>query len=227
MTHCFRDKMVADMNRLPHSSVSFLLAAALCGLGGCSSAPTPPAPQTEEKKAPPPAIPISGQSAAFQMYQVARAWGGADIQILKVEDIPIDEVKPVDGKYGAWRATFLAPSKSKIRTFTYSVVDADGGLFKGSRPGNEEAYSASPQIRPFTIQDVKTDSTQALEVAKEQKETQDHIKKNPATPVHYILEWTGQTTVPAWRVIWGVSVGQSDYSVYVDAGSGKYIKKAH
>jgi len=149
------------------------------------------------------------------------------MQLLRVEDYPIDEVKPADGKYGAWRAKFLAPSRNQARNFTYSVVDGEGGLIKGPRAGDEEVYTASPLIRPFTIQDVKIDTPKALEVAKEQQETQDYMKKNPEMPVHYILEWTSQTPVPAWRVLWGVSVGQSGYSVYVDAGTGKYLKRVH
>jgi len=216
------------MHRSAHVTLAIVLAAGFIGLGGCSSDSSPAAKKEEEKKTPAaPVAPVSGQSAAFQMYQMARQWGGPDMQLLMVEDFPIDEVQPADGKYGAWRAKFLAPSRNKARNFTYAVVDAQGGLIKGARAGEEEVYSKSPLVKPFTISDLKIDTTKALEVAKEQKEAQEYIKKNPTMPVHYMLEWTLQTAVPAWRVIWGASVGQSAFSIYVDAGSGKYLKTAH
>jgi hypothetical protein len=53
------------------------------------------------------------------------------------------------------------------------------------------------------------------------------MKKYPDKPISYQLEWTGRYPDPAWRVIWGESVGTSDYSVYVDALTGKYLATVH
>jgi hypothetical protein len=208
-----------------YSSTSIVLGLLLTGLGGCSSEAPTPAAKKEEPKAPPAAAPVTGQSGLFSMYQTARQWSG-DIMILKVEDIPMTEVKPEAGKYGAWRAIFYSPAKNRQRTYTFSVVDAEGGLIQGARAGAEEAYVKNPLVQPFPIQSIKADTPAALEEAKKQKDTAAFEAKHPDMPIQYILEWTKQTPVPAWRVLWGTSVGTSGYSVYIDATTGKYLKEA-
>jgi hypothetical protein len=220
--HC---KIVSGMRPFSIQSISFVLCLSLAGLTGCSSEPAAPAAKKEEKKPEPPAGPVTGQSAVFSMYQVARAWSG-DVVLLRVENIPITEVKAEDGKYGAWRAVFVSPGRNQKRSFTYSVVDADGGLFKGVRPGAEQPYASSNLMRTFPILDFKIDSLAALEAAKKVPETEGYIKKNPEVPVQYIAEWPSQLPAPAWRVLWGQSVGTSNYSVYIDAITGKFLKKA-
>lgn len=217
--------MLKGMKPFLIPAVSVVLCVALTGLVSCSSEAPAPAGKKEEKKAEPPAAPVTGQSAVFSMYQVARAWSG-DVVLLRVENIPITEVKPDDGKYGAWRAIFVSPGKSQKRSFTYSVVDAEGGLFKGVRPGAAQPYTSSNLMQTFSIVDFKTDSPAALEAAKRVPETAGYIKKNPELPVQYIAEWPSQLPSPAWRVVWGQSVGTSNYSVYIDAISGKFLKKA-
>jgi hypothetical protein len=42
-------------------------------------------------------------------------------------------------------------------------------------------------------------------------------------PVSYLLEG-GEFPNPAWRVIWGTSVGTSNYSIFVDASLGDYLR---
>jgi hypothetical protein len=203
------------------SSIFFsgLLALALVG---CSTAPTSaPAEKKVEPKAA--AAPVTGQSAIFSMYQVARQWSG-DSQLLKIENIPLADVKPEAGKYGAWRGSFVSIAKGRVRSYTYSVVEVDASLHKGVFAGEELPYIKNPQVFPFFIQDVKTDTPAALETAT--KESAEFLKKSaPDTPVQYALEHTALTPKPAWRVIWGASVSQSNYSVYIDATTGKFIKK--
>jgi hypothetical protein len=41
-----------------------------------------------------------------------------------------------------------------------------------------------------------------------------------------LLEWTDRTPTAAWRVIWGTSVGNSAYSVFIDPTNGTYLSKA-
>jgi len=202
------------------SLVSIMGVLALA-LSGCSSEPT----ATVAKKAAPPA-PVSGQSALFEIYKVARQWSG-DVQILELENIPLESVKAEPGKYGAWRALMVSPTLKRKRTFTYSVIEESATLHKDVFAQGEEGYLPNPQIRSFAIQDVKTDTTAALETAKKAPDTAEYEKKNPDTPVQYRLEWTNQTPVPAWRVIWGRSISTSGYSVYISAVDGTYLKKAH
>ena len=52
-------------------------------------------------------------------------------------------------------------------------------------------------------------------------------EKNPGKPVTFLLEKIAKYPDPVWRVIWGESVGTSNFSVYVDASTGEYKEKLH
>src|SRR4051794_21699781 len=91
-----------DMKRLIYASVGALLL-----LAGCSE--TKPA---AVKKADPPAEPVTGRKAIYQMYQVARTWA-PDVQILQLKSQNLQEAKSGEGTAGAWQAIFFSPSKSK------------------------------------------------------------------------------------------------------------------
>ncbi len=201
------------MKRTLYSGVAILALM----LGACSSMSTSPAPKKEVA----PAVPVGGQSAIFYMYQAARQWKG-DAQILSVENVNLDSVAPADGKYGAWRATFVSLTAKSQKLFTYGVVE-EGAIRKGTYAGSESLYAPKAATRVIPIQKVKVDTPAALEIAK--KQLKDVIAKNPDAPVQIIMEWTYQTMNPAWRVIIGPSLSQSLGSVYVDADTGKFIKK--
>lgn len=201
------------MNRILYSGIAVFALM----LGGCSSTSTAPAAKKEVK----PVEPIGGQSALFYMYQAARQWK-SDAQILTVENMNMDAVKPVDGKYGAWRATFVSLTSKSQRVFTYGVQE-EGAIRKGTYSGSEAVYAARPRVFPIPIQKVKVDTPAALETAR--KELKPIIDKNPDQPIQYLMEWTYQTPNPAWRVYVGSSVSASLGSVYVDADTGKFLKK--
>jgi hypothetical protein len=197
---------------------SFSCALALF-LAGCSSSPAPEsAKKAPEKKE---VLPASGKSGIFETYKVARQWA-QDAQLLLVESVNTEEVKTDGGKFGAWRCTYVSLSTKRTRVFGYAVGSV-GGMSKGVTPGQDQAYIAKALIRPFAIQDVKTDSTDALEIAS--KEMKDFAEKHKDTPKHFQLEWTGQTMTPAWRVYWGPTIAANIGSAYVDAREGKFIKK--
>src|SRR5688572_5086441 len=99
-----------------------LLAAPLVVFAGCSEAPK--AVKKEEKK---PAEPVTGRFAFFQMYGSARRWA-PDMQCLRLRNIRLEQVKAEPGKSGAWEATFVSPSKQRLRIFTFSVIEAEGNL---------------------------------------------------------------------------------------------------
>ena len=67
------------------------------------------------------------------------------------------------------------------------------------------------------------DSDEAYETAA--KESADYIKKNPGKPVVFLMELSKRFADVTWRVIWGDSVGTSDYSVFVDGTTGKYLER--
>jgi hypothetical protein len=196
-----------------------LLLPAMMLLTACSDAPN-----TEKAKAPEkPPEPVTGRQAFQKMYPAARAW---DINAtpLRLRSVRLS-AKPEKGKADAWEAIFVSQSLGKSKTFTYSIVELEGNLHQGVFALLEEGYSPQGAASPFSIAAIKIDSDQAYDVAAEK--SADYIKKNPDKPITYLLEQNRRFPDLTWRVIWGESVSTSDYSVYVDASTGKYLEKAH
>ena len=91
----------------------FLLSGALfLLLTSCSDTPT-----VAKKEPEKPPEPITGQSAIFKMYQVARAWG-PDVNVQKMNTIALSDVPDVPrGKAAAWQAIRrLRTSPGQCRT---------------------------------------------------------------------------------------------------------------
>jgi hypothetical protein len=183
-------------------------------------------PKKAAEKAPPaPPEPVSGSTAFFRTYTFARGWT-ADLQPLRMTSINLPEVKRVPGKAAAWQVIFVSPEKQKARPYTFSVIEAPGNLHKGAFAGNEESW-AGPRgpSKPFVIQALKIDSDAAYETAvKKGKKAAEYIKANPDRGVVFLLEQTNKFPSLTWRVIWGESVGTSNYSVFVDATTGEYLE---
>jgi hypothetical protein len=184
---------------------------------GCSEPP-----QKEEKKDVAPPEPIKGRSALYQMYNTARGWA-PDVQVLRLHSIDLPDVKRERGKAAAWEAYFVSPQRGHARSYTYSVIEAEGNLHKGVFAGLEENWSGPHGgSTPFLIAALKTDSDEVYETAL--KKAADYEKKNPDKPISFLLEKTDQFPDPAWRVIWGESVGTSNFSIFVDASTGLYLQ---
>lgn len=197
-----------------------LLLPVLMLLSACSDAPKTEKAKELEK----PPEPVTGRQAFQKMYPMARAWV-IDASPLRLRSVRLS-AKPEKGKADAWEAVFISQSLAKSKTFTYSIVEAEGNLHQGVFAGLEEGYSG-PQggAFPFPVEAIKTDSDQAYDVAAEK--SADYIKKNPDKPITYLMEQTRRFPDLTWRVIWGESVNTSDYSVFVDTSTGKYLEKAH
>lgn len=202
-------------------TLGVVFAAALV-FTGCSSAPKETAKKKEEPKAAP--EPITGRNAFFKVYVTARSWA-PDVQCLSVTSIPLSELKAEPGKSGAWQITVASPSKLRKRTYTWSAIEAAGNLHQGVFAGAEEPFTASAKAKPFLIAALKTDTDAAWKVAEEK--SADYIKKNPDTRINFLLEYGEKHPNPAWRVIWGDSVGTSGRSVFVDATQGTYLETRH
>lgn len=202
--------------------ISRCLPALLLLLAGCSQAP--PA----RKEAPKPPEPATGQSAIFQTFQVARTWA-PDAKLLKLESGNIPEAPSAEGKYGFWRAVYVSESKRMRREFTWAAADSEGGIIKGVRTGSDSGYLPNPRIFPIAIQEVKVDTPKALETAMAEVQKDAAMKKvladNKDLPIHFLLEWVSPDVKPTWRVIFGPSVSQSKFSVFVDAFTGKFVRK--
>jgi hypothetical protein len=133
-------------------------------------------------------------------------------------------VAAVRGKAGAWQAIFTSAAKGAARSYTYSVIEGEGTLHEGVFPGPEEPWSG-PTEKPFLIAGVKVDSDAAYKTAL--KEAGDYDQKNPKQTISFDLERQERFPNPAWRVIWGESIGTSALSVLVDASTGMYLQTLH
>ena len=195
-------------------------------LSACSETPTS---NIAAKKEPEKVEPITGQTAVYRMYQAARSWA-PDAQVLKLSSLHIGEAPdgpPASGAAPAWQATFTSQGRSEAWTYTYSVVESQGNLHKGSFAGPQESWSGRSGVNsPFLIAAVKVDTDAAYKTAMStaQSKATEYDKKNPGKPITYVLEKTSKHPDPVWRVIWGESAGTSNFSVLIDASTGAYLE---
>jgi len=189
-------------------------------LAACSDQPS-----VSEKKVEKAAEPVTGQSALYRMYQVARSWS-SDAEVLKMNSMHLTDVPDVHGKAGAWQATFVSESKNAARLYTYSVVEAEPNLHQGVFPSQPESWSGPGSgNKPFIIGAVKIESDAAYKTAA--KNATDAGKQNPKQTISFLLEKEQKFTNPTWRVIWGESTGTSGLSAFVDASTGAYLETMH
>ncbi|MFB3777048.1 MAG: hypothetical protein ACE141_05530 [Bryobacteraceae bacterium] len=196
------------------------MSALLFVLSGCGDSPSPTAEKKAEAVKPP--EPVTGLTGLYRMYAMARQWA-PDAQLLRARSIRLSEVKSDGGKSGAWEATFVSESGRMARSYTFSVVEAQGNLHEGVFAGQQEGYSGpTAQVRPFPINVARVDSEKAYETA--MKKGEEYAKKHPDVPISFLLELVPGQTNPTWRVIWGESVATSGYSVLVDAATGEVVQ---
>ncbi len=191
-------------------------------LAGCAETPTKTA---EKKKEPEKLEPATGQSAIYKMYQMARSWA-PDAQVLKLNSMLLNEVPdPPKGTAAAWQATFVSATKSQAKSFTWSSIEGEGNLHKGVFGLNDEGWSGPRGTNtPFLMLAVKIDTDAAYKSALANGGAE-YDKKSPGKPITFLLEKVAKHPNPVWRVIWGESVSQSNFSVYVDASTGDFREK--
>ncbi len=200
---------------------ALLLTAAVLLLTSCSQ-PT----QTAKKEPEKPPEPVTGQSALYRMFTVARSWA-PDVKVLTMHSIALQEMPDVPrGKAAAWEATFTSDQRSQARSYTYSVIESPPNLHKNVFAGLEQGWSGPRGVTaPFLMAAVKIDTPDAYKTAEAQ--AADYEKKNPGKPITWLLEKNNKFPNPVWRVIWGESVGTSNFSVFVDASTGEFKEKMH
>lgn len=188
-------------------------------LTGCSEEP-------KVKKEEKPPEPVTALKAFYAVYSNARTWA-TDAQVLDIKSVDLDEKHMCkEGKCWAWSVNLVSPSKGKLKNFTYSVIEAEGNLHQGVFANLEENFRGSRgQDRPFLMQALKKDSTDAYKTAA--AKSVDYMKKHPDVPVTYEISYTPKHGQPAYRIIWGESVSTSDYSILVDAATGEYAETLH
>lgn len=197
-----------------------LYLAMVIWFSGCSTERPEPVKQAEAK----PPEPVGGQMAAFRMYGMARQWA-QDAQLLRMENFEIPEVPGGKGKAGAWRAVFVSQQLGKQREYSFAVEESKAITLRSGVFAQQPApYSPNPQLKPFLIAALKVDSPAAYEAAV--RESTEYIRNHPDTPVQFELSFTSQTPNAAWRVVWGPSVSRSDYSIYIDASTGMFMRRS-
>lgn len=196
----------------------------MIALAACSSEPAPDTKKVAEK----PPEPVTGITALFRMYQVARAWA-PDAAVLKMTSIRMTEVPYIAGKAGAWEATFVSNAKSKAKPYTYSVVEGEGMLHQGVFGRQEQPWSPDPRAAtlPFLIGAVKVDTDAALDMALANGGYDYEKTKGKPKTMSFLLEKLPKFANPAWRVIWGESAGTSSFSVYIDAFANEFLERMH
>jgi hypothetical protein len=203
-------------------SFVFPLTIFLAILTSCSDSQT----TTTANKQPEKVEPVTGKTAVFKMYQLARTWA-PDSQVLKMHSMHLSEIK--DGPPGtapAWQAIFVSATKGQSRSYTFSIVEAEGNLHLGAFGGPEEGWSGSNDMgSPFLMAAIKVDTDAAYKAAlKSPSHATEYNTKNPGKPITIMLERTAKHPNPAWRIIWGESAGTSDFSVLIDAFTGEYLE---
>jgi hypothetical protein len=189
-------------------------------LSGCSDQSA--ATKKEPEKPP---EPTSGLSAVYKMYQVARSWA-PNPAVLNMVSQHLPGLPEAPGKAGAWEGTFVSDSLGRSRTFTFSVIEQLPALHKGVFAGPEASFSGSKgESKPFNIAAVKVDTDAAYQTAL--TKAADYEKKNPGKPITYMLEKIDRFPDVVWRVIWGESLGKSNFSIFVDASTGSYLETMH
>ena len=208
-------------------TIQLPLAAAVATLllfTACSETPQPAAEKKAAEPAKPPE-PVAGKYALYQMYTAARGILGADLEPVKCNSINLAGVKAEPGKAAAWQCTFVSTRAGKAKSYTYSVIESEGNLHKGVFAGQDESYTPGRGPKSFLMAAVKVDTDAAYKTAL--TKAADYEKKNPGKPITFLLEKTDKYPDPYWRVIWGESVGTSNFSVVVDASTGEFKQVLH
>jgi hypothetical protein len=196
--------------------ICFAIAAAAL-LVGCSDSPAPTV-----KKSEPPPEPVTGRQAFQYLYGSSRIWA-PDSMPLTIRSLHAPGVTGSNGTAGAWEVVFVSLTNARARTYTWSAVEAEG-LHKGVFPGPQETWHAGGPNQPFSPALLKVDTPDALDAAS--KSAASYLSKPGQRPlVDYLLDFEAATRFPnpVWHVLWGGSVSSAEYSVIVDASTGKTV----
>ena len=199
-----------------HARICFAIAAVAL-LAGCSDSPAP----TTKRSEPPPA-PVTGRQAFQYLYGSSRIWA-PDSMPLTIRSLHAPGVTSGKGTAGAWEVVFVSPMNARARTYTWSAVEAEG-LHKGVFPGPQETWHPGGPNQPFSPALLKVDTPQAFDAAT--KSAVSYLSKPGQRPlVDYLLDFEAATRFPnpVWHVLWGGTLSSAEYSVTVDASSGKVV----
>jgi hypothetical protein len=190
------------------------IAPALVCLSACGGGPAP------QKKTEAPPEPVSGRTALYRMYTMARGQWSKDALVVKMTSLRVNGMPDTPpGLSFAWEAVFAANGGAK--TYTYSEVEQLPDWHKGSFAGPSSALSGTP----FYIEGAKIDSDEAYQkaLAKAGKDA----AKLQGKPLTFLLEMNSKFGEPVWRVVWGDSLATAPLSVFVGASTGMAVDVVH
>jgi hypothetical protein len=201
-------------------------------LSACSSAPSgnpKPPEQSSAAPAPQPAETETGHVAFQKLYVVSRGWA-PDTEPVRLESENYarhDSHDPAllghDGRSAVWRGIYASAARSAMKTYMWSGLSGPDTK-PGITPGNEDPYSPSnTSTRTFQLVYFKTDSDDAFATA------QKHggaalLKKEPNTPINYVLDWDARRSLLEWDVLYGESKNDPKLDVVVNATTGQFVR---
>ena len=201
------------------------MAFAVLILAGCTQ-PATNAPASNESAAAPkptaPPEPVAAKAAFWPMYTSARSWA-PDIQTISVVAGEVPGFKNEAGKAAMWEATFGSPSLRQSRVYTYAIATVQPDIRKGVTAGLAGAWSGiTRNAMPIDLTMFTVDSDAAYQSAA--SDAADYLKKNPDKHLSSLeLGDSYRFPSPAWYLVWGDA--KSGYAAFVDAGTGKVLKK--
>ena len=200
-----------------------LLAAAFAG---CSSQPGPETSKADQpntkpaKKASESAQLEAGREALQKMYASARLWA-PDSQPLSLASNP--RKGDTAGKAAVWSSSFASAGKRSIRNFMWSGAAGEDAPDAGVSQGSIDVYSPeNASTRPFDMNFLKIDSTEAFETA------QKHggatlLKKTPDMITQYKLLWDPRAARLVWSIKYAPSGDEAKLNAVINASTGQFI----
>jgi hypothetical protein len=205
---------------------AFASGAAMAGillLTGCGDEPKPVETKVEKKKVSSiPTGPITGLTAYYEMYKVARSQA-PDIQTASLTGNDVEGTKSEEGKFPMWTAVFVSASTQAAITYTYSTVESGNTLRGINSAGTMKWAGPTRDAEPFSNSDFSVDSDAAYKAAMEK--AGDWVAKNPGKPVTtFALGQSPRFPAPMWYVVWG-NAKTGGFAVFVNALTGKVMTK--
>jgi hypothetical protein len=201
------------------------MAFAVLILAGCTQPATNAPASNETPAAATPAAPpepVAAKTAFWLMYTPARSWA-PDIQTISVVAGEVPGFKNEAGKAAMWQATFGSPTLRQSRVYTYAIATVQPDIRKGVTAGVAGAWSGiTRNAMPIDLTMFTVDSDAAYQAAA--SDAADYLKKNPDKHLSSLeLGDSYRFPSPAWYLVWGDA--KSGYAAFVDAGTGKVLKK--
>lgn len=206
--------------------LALLALLLLLALAGCSSEPkkaeeAPKPAAKPEAKAP---ELQTGRTAFYEMYRTARQWA-PDARPFRVQSSASKEAPGTDGKALVWHAWFASPGKREVKPYTWSGGSGENFPERGVSFGPVDTFNPSnTSTQPFDPNFLKSDSDQAYKAAQE-KGGEALLKKNPGTPVIYVLDFDNKANELIWHVVYGDSPSNYRLKIAVNASTGGFLKK--